>query len=452
VDLQGKRVLVVGLGASGLAAVRVLSGLGARVVANDIREVSELGVTAERVRELGAELVCGGHDPALFTSVDRIVLSPGVPPLPALDAADSADVPVSSEIELASWFLRGKVIGITGTNGKSTVTTLVGEMCAKTGRPTFVGGNLGRPLVEAIGSDAANEDGLTVVELSSFQLERVEHFHADIAALLNLTEDHLDRYRTFEQYTAAKARVFNRQQPDDAAVIHRADNLCKSLAERGLARVWSFGGEQGSVRVVNGRIVDSESDLSMPVDALGIRGLHNVDNACAAALLARLAGVTSRDITDVLRSFKGLPHRMVHVRDLDGVAYFDDSKATNVGATAAALDGFAGGRGRVVLIAGGKHKGGDYQPVRDRMDRFGRAAVLIGEAAPLLDRAFQGADFAVEHARTLEQAVERASRLAQPGDTVLLAPACSSFDMFRSYVHRGQIFQQAVKSLPGGHP
>jgi UDP-N-acetylmuramoylalanine--D-glutamate ligase len=444
--------LVVGLGASGLAAVRVLRAAGARVVANDMRQVSELGDKAEQVRALGAELVCGGHDPALFTSVDRIVLSPGVPPMPALEAADRAGIPVASEIELASWFIQGTVLGITGTNGKSTVTTLVGEMCAATGRPTFVGGNLGRPLVEAVGSEAAKKGGIVVVELSSFQLERVEHLHVNIAALLNLTEDHLDRYQRFDQYVKAKARIFDRQGPQDSAVVPSENTLCQPLTGRGSARVWFYGGRRGSVRVVDGCIVDSESDFSLPVGELQIRGLHNVDNACAAALLARLAGVPGEQIGAVLRAFKGLPHRMVHVRDLEGVAYFDDSKATNVGATAAALDGLMAGGGKVVLIAGGKHKGGDYQPVRDRLDRVGRAAVLIGQATPLLAQAFRGAAFAVERAKTLEEAVQVASRLARPGDTVLLAPACSSFDMFRSYAHRGQVFQQAVGSLPGDKP
>jgi UDP-N-acetylmuramoylalanine--D-glutamate ligase len=449
VDIVGKRILVVGLGASGLASVRVARQLGAQVVANDLRAASELGAVADAVREVGAQLSCGQHDPALFTSVDFILVSPGVPPLPALSAADRAGVPVVSEIEFASWFLSGCLLGITGTNGKSTVTTLVGQMCERTGRPTFMGGNLGKPLVEAVGSAAARPEGIAVVELSSFQLERVKRLHIPIAALLNLSEDHLDRYATYQEYIDAKARIFERQTADDFAVVSSSDKACIALAQRSPAQLKLFGGDAGEVRVVADTIVDRESDLAFPLAELQIRGLHNAENACAAALLARLAGVPSRIIAEVLGSFKGLAHRMVHVRDLDGVAYLDDSKATNVGATAAALDGLRGRPGKVVLIAGGKDKGGDYQPVRDRLDQVGRAAVLIGQAAPLLAKAFRGAAFAVEHAASLEEAVALAHRLARPGDTVLLAPACSSFDMFRSYVHRGQVFQQAVRSLQG---
>jgi len=441
---------VVGLGASGLAVARLLRERGAEVVVNDVRDRAALGDAVAAAEALGARAVLGSHPASLFTSVDRIVVSPGVPPLPALAAADAAGVPVASEVEVASWFLEGRVVAITGTNGKSTVTSLVGEMCARSGRPTFVGGNLGTPLVEVVGTEAAGPDGIVVVELSSFQLERVDRFRAHVAVLLNVTADHLDRYASFASYAAAKGRIFHGQRSEDAAVVPDDDEVATSLARVGAASLYTFGPPAGEVRVESGRIVDFGGDLGFPLERLRIRGGHNVLNASAAALAARLAGVEREVIEAVLADFGGLPHRMEHVRELDGVAYFDDSKATNVGAAVAAIDGLRELRGKVVLLAGGKDKGGSYAPLRERMEEAGRAVVLIGEAAPLIAEAFAGSSLAVAEAATLEEAVAAARSLAVPGDAVVLAPACSSFDMFRSYAHRGDVFQAAVRLLPGG--
>jgi UDP-N-acetylmuramoylalanine--D-glutamate ligase len=447
--LQGKRILVVGLGKSGVAAVRLLRARGAHVVVNDARTVEELGDTALEMHALGAELALGGHDPALFRKVDQIVLSPGVPPMAALEAADEAGVPIASEVELASWFINATVIGITGTNGKSTVTTLVGEMCQASGRATFVGGNLGEPLCNVVNSPAA-QGGYVVVELSSYQLERVSELRVQVGALLNISEDHLDRYATFEDYVAAKANLFRCQRAEDAAVIPSDDALCAQLAAAGPAAVHVFGGTAGAVRVQGTELVDDEYGSLIPVSELRIRGAHNLANAAAAALCARLAGVGVEPIRSVLRSFSGLPHRMQHVADIDGVAYFDDSKATNVGATVAALDGLAASVKRIVLIAGGKDKGGDYAPMRERLERCARAVILIGEARSIIKHALSGATYPVTEADSLEGAVEAARRNAQAGDAVLLAPACASFDMFRSYAHRGDVFQAAVQRLHGG--
>ncbi|HKU41992.1 MAG TPA: UDP-N-acetylmuramoyl-L-alanine--D-glutamate ligase [Polyangiales bacterium] len=450
-ELSGKRVLVVGLGKSGLSAVRVLAQHGAKVIVNDLRDAAQLGDAAKQAQQFGAAFELGAHEPLLFTSVDAIVLSPGVPPLPAIEAADRAGVPVLSEVELASYFISpsASVLGITGTNGKSTVTTLVGEMCQRTGRPTFVGGNLGTPFCDVAGTPAA-DGGYVVVELSSYQLERVSRLRVHVGALLNITEDHLDRYPSFRAYAAAKARLFDCQREGDAAVVPDGDALCEELAARGQAKVSRFGGARGAVRVEGGAIVDDASGKLLAVSELRMRGAHNVSNACAAALVARLGGVPRAVIAEVLRSFAGLPHRMVHVADLDQVAYYDDSKATNVGATVAALDGLAPEVQRIVLIAGGKDKGGDYAPMRERLARCGRAVVLIGEARPIIERALAGAPYAIESAESMADAVQRARRLAQPGDAVLLAPACASFDMFRSYAHRGDVFQDAVRELQGG--
>lgn len=450
-NLHGRTAIVVGLGRSGLAALQLLVGAGCRVRANDRKSEVELGSLASDARGLGAELFLGGHPVEAFDGCDLVVLSPGVPYLDAVRSARMRGAKVVSEVELASWFVRSPICGITGTNGKSTVTTLIGEMVQRSGRPTFVGGNLGEALTLAVGTPAAQPGGAVVAELSSFQLEGVDSLRCSVAVLLNVTADHLDRHGTFAAYAAAKGRIFAAQTPDDHAVVPAGDALCLSLARAGAARVHTFGGPDGEVRVEQGAIVDVVSGLRVPTRELGIRGLHNQSNACAAALAARLYGVHRDDVAAVLRSFQGLPHRMVLVRELDGVAYYDDSKATNVGATVAALDGLADLEGKVVLIAGGVDKGGSYEPLRDRMDARGRAVVLIGEAAPLIRSAFAASPVPVEDAASIDDAVLRARALARPGDAVLLAPACASFDMFRSYAHRGDEFARAVRALaPGG--
>lgn len=446
-DVRAKRVLVVGLGKSGLAAVRLLAERGAQVIANDMRDAEALGPIAGLARGYGAELVLGHHDAALFSSVDQIVVSPGVPPLHALTVAESKGIPIASEIELASWFVEAPILGITGTNGKSTVTTLLGLMAERSGRPTFVGGNLGTPLVDVVGTAAAGKSGAVVVELSSFQLERVTELHVHVAALLNVTPDHLDRYETIEVYAAAKARIFERQTADDSAIVPFGDELCIGFARAGRAKVLTFGGSRGDVRTVDGVVTDPVNGLAVALSETRLVGAHNADNACAAALMARAAGIGVDAIAKALRDFQPLGHRMQLVRELSGVRFFDDSKATNVGATVAALDGLPRASGRVVLIAGGKHKGASYVPIRERLERFGRAAVLIGEATPLVEADFHGASFAVERATTMADAVKRAYRIARAGDLVLLAPACSSFDMFRSYAHRGDEFQLAARAL-----
>lgn len=464
IDIRGKRFLVVGLGTSGLAAARLLVEQGARVCVNDLRSEEELGARATDVRALGAELVTGGHPVELFTAVDHIVVSPGVPPLAALTEAERAGVPISSEIELASWFVTGRIVGITGTNGKSTVTTLIGQMCERAGLPTFVGGNLGRPLVEVVGTPAAGPEGAVVVELSSFQLERVTHLRCHVALLLNVTDDHLDRYTDFAAYVAAKARIFERQGAADFAVLQAGDALCREAfeAQHTPASARFFGratasSEQG-VGVVDGVIVDAVSGLALPTAELKIRGGHNVDNACAAALAARLLGIDAAVIASVLREFPGLSHRMQHVVSSRGVTFYDDSKATNVGAAVAALDGLSdldATGGRVVVIAGGRDKGGSYAPLVEAMRVRGRAAVLIGDATPLLRAAFEGEALPRAEATSMDAAVKAAAELAQPGDVVVLAPACSSFDWYGGYAERGRDFQRAATQLAesrGGQP
>jgi len=448
VDLSGKNAMVIGLGLSGLAVVRFLADRGAHVRVNDKRDAAALGASASDAAALGAELVLGGHPDDAFEGLDLIVVSPGVPPLPQLEAAEARGVEVVSEIELAARFIEAPIVAITGTNGKSTVTTLIGQMCGRLDRPVFVGGNLGQPMIEAVGTEAASEGGIVVVELSSFQLERVSEMKAHVAVLLNVTPDHLDRYPSFDAYAKAKARIFERQEAGDFAVLPADAPNLRELAQDG-GKIVLFGGINGEVRVLDGALVDSGGALRVPTSELRLRGTHNVSNACAAALGARLMGVHAEDIAAVLREFDGLPHRMQYLRTVEGVEYIDDSKATNVGAAVASIEGLAGSEGKIVLIAGGVDKGGSYQPLRDRMIEAGRAVVVLGEAAPLLERAFAGSAIELRRAESMDDAVIKASSLAQPGDTVLLAPACSSFDMFRSYAERGDVFQQAVRTLGG---
>ncbi len=448
-DLRAKHVVIVGLGKSGLAAARLALREGARVTINDIKPETALGALSAEARALGATLHLGDHPESLFTDADLIVLSPGVPRLPAVDAARASGVRAIAEVELAAPFLHGKVIGVTGSNGKSTVTTLIGAMAEATRRPTFVGGNLGEALSNAPFTPAASSDGFVVAELSSFQLEELETLRCQVAVLLNVTDDHLDRHGTFAAYAAAKGRIFHPQTKSDHALVPAGDEVCLALARAGAAQVHTFWGATGEVRVEHGLIVDAGSDLRFPVADLRIRGLHNHSNACAAALAARLAGIDSNTIARVLSELAGLPHRMVHVETLDGVAYYDDSKATNVGAACAALDGLSDLQGKVVLIAGGVDKQGSYAPLRQRVEARGRGLVVIGEARPLLHAAFAGSPVTLVDATTLDDAVEKARALAKPGDAVLLAPACASFDMFEGYAHRGDEFQRAVRALPG---
>ncbi|MCC6746674.1 MAG: UDP-N-acetylmuramoyl-L-alanine--D-glutamate ligase [Deltaproteobacteria bacterium] len=450
-ELTGKRVLVVGLGRSGTAAARLCARRGARVTVTDQR--SE-GALSDAVAALGgcATLELGGHREASFTGAELIVLSPGVPPIPELEAARRAGVPVIGEIELAYRFVRGRVVAITGTNGKSTTTSLLGAMAEASGAPTFCGGNLGQPFCEAVDTPAAGPDGLLVLELSSFQLETVETFHARVALLLNLTEDHLDRYATFAEYQAAKARIFERQTATDFAVVNGAPDqeLCRTLARASRAQLLTFrlddGREPGAwpeedalcVRLPRGEVE------RYPRSLLALAGQHNLQNALAALLGARLAGVPADACTRALETFRGLPHRMQLVGETRGVRYYNDSKATNVGSVIGSLTGF---ERPVVLIAGGKDKGGDYAPLVPVLAEVCRHAVLIGAAAPLIERTLAG-HLPLHHAGTLPEAVRLAASLARTGDAVILSPACSSYDMFTNYEERGRVFASAVAALP----
>jgi UDP-N-acetylmuramoylalanine--D-glutamate ligase len=444
-ELAGKKVLVVGLGRSGVAAARLCRERGARVTATDLRDAAALG----RLDLPEVTLELGRHDTATFVGADLIVLSPGVPALPQLAAARAAGVKITGELELASRFVAATLVSITGTNGKSTTTTLTGEILAATGRPTFVGGNLGVPLAEAVGTAAAGPGGICVVETSSFQLETVEQFHPRVAVLLNITADHLDRYADLEAYGRAKTNQFKAQSAGDFAVINEDDELVDRLT-RGVHACRVSLSTRRSLR--EGGWVEGDSlCLRLPGGALerypasppGLIGRHNQENALASLLAGRLAGATHEQALATLLAFRPLAHRMELVAESAGVAFFDDSKGTNVGAVVAALTGFPR---PVVLIAGGRDKGGAYEPLAEAMKEVGRGVVVIGEAAERIAAALAPV-VPVARAASMDEAVARAAELARSGDAVVLSPACSSFDMFRNYEHRAQVFRAAVDKL-----
>jgi UDP-N-acetylmuramoylalanine--D-glutamate ligase len=460
IDLRDKRVLVVGLGRSGTAAALLCAARGARVIVTDSRPAEALGAALASL-PIGVERALGGHPTSIFTAADLIVLSPGVPEIPALAAARVAGVAITGELELASRFLDdgATLVGITGTNGKSTTTTLCGAILAESGAPTFVGGNLGEPLAEAVGTPAGGPRGICVVEASSFQLETAETFRPRVAVLLNITDDHLDRYDGIDGYAAAKARIFRAQGGDDFAVVNADDDRVMHVSDGIAARRIAFSVERP--RPVRddgaGGWVDQDQQVIQlpgggeeryPGRLPALTGKHNQSNALAALLAGRLAGATAVEAQRGLTSFRALAHRMELVADAGGVAYYDDSKGTNVGAVVAALAGFPR---PVVLIAGGRDKGGDYAPLAAALGAVGRGAVLIGEAADRIAASFSSSELRVpvERAASMEEAVATAARLAQPGDAVVLSPACSSFDMFRDYAHRAQVFRAAVAAAVG---
>jgi UDP-N-acetylmuramoylalanine--D-glutamate ligase len=435
-ELSNKRVIVVGLGKSGIAAARLCADRGASVVGTDSAPLEAL---PKEVSALGLELHTGGHDGVRFESADLVVVSPGVPALPALERAEHAGVEVIGELELACRFVTAPIVAVGGTNGKSTTTTLIGVLLRAAGRHAFVGGNLGTPAAEA----ASKAFDAIVLEVSSFQLERAPSFHPRVSVLLNVTEDHLDRYPSYTAYAEAKGNAFVNQVPGDTALVPFGDAITEEQARRGRGDLLSFG-QGGDYVVVDGAVLEAESGEYFDLGSSRLHGRHNHENAAAAIAAVRALGVEAEPIRDGLAEFEPLPHRMALVRELSGVRFYDDSKGTNVGASVTALRGLREQKG--VLIAGGRDKHGSYAPLVEALRERGRAVVLLGEAAPKIFDAIGGA-LPVEHAADMEDAVRRAFRLAKPGDAVLLSPACSSFDLFKSYAERGDRFSAAVKAL-----
>ncbi|HZZ83840.1 MAG TPA: UDP-N-acetylmuramoyl-L-alanine--D-glutamate ligase [Anaeromyxobacteraceae bacterium] len=454
-SLEGARVTVVGLARSGVAAARLAGREGALVTVTDRRPAGELAAQLDALQGTRVRAVLGGHDLADFERADLVVVSPGVPlSIPPLAAARAAGVPVVGEVELAWRFLGGlPVVGITGTNGKSTTTALAAALFAED-RPTFAGGNLGTPLSELLLDGPRAE--VAVVELSSFQLEGVETFRPAVGAITNVTPDHLDRYAGVPEYAAAKGRLFANQGPGDFAVANARDELALRLARssKGALHTFGFGPPaQRSARCAAGTSAEvvvtpaAGDEERYALRSRALRGSHNRENAMAAILCARLMGVPAAAVQRGLDAFPGLPHRLELVRERGGVEWVNDSKGTNVDSTAVGLAAFEAGRPSLVLIMGGHGKGAPYAPLRALFPGRVKALLTIGEDAPAVEREL-GDLCATEGCGTLSRAVARAAALTGPGEVVLLSPACSSYDQFENYEQRGAAFRRLVEELP----
>ena len=446
-DLAGKRVLVVGLARTGIATALFCGARGARVTATDERPESELRDAAEKLNAAGCALELGAHHEKTFLQQDLIVPSPAVPySLPALDTARVKGIPVWSEIELAGRFLSGRLVAITGSNGKTTTTSLIGHILEQAGIPTLVAGNIGVPLISRV--ETTSDSTVTVVEVSSFQLENIAAFRPDVAVLLNLTPDHLDRHGSLEAYGRAKARLFENQTENDAAVLNADDPGVTPYAPSRPQVFWC----SRSKRVACGAFVRGDDvvfrrngaeTVLLRRNQIGLRGEHNVENVLAAACAALLVDAAPAAIAAGVETFAGVEHRLEFVAEIGGVSFFNDSKATNVDATLKALDAFPG---RLLVILGGKDKGGDFTLLREPLRKQARLLLLICAAAEKI-AAQVGAGLPIERAATLDRAVRLAFERAQRGDVVLLAPACASFDQFENYEHRGRVFKQLVRQL-----
>jgi len=446
-ELRGKRVLVVGLARTGVATALFCAARGAHVTATDARSENEIGEAIATLRSAGVKLELGGHREDTFLEQDLIVPSPGVPAdAPLLQAARAKGVTIWSEVELADRFLEGRLIGITGSNGKTTTTSLIEHILRNAGLPTILAGNIGTPLIARVGETSDNT--ITIVELSSFQLELIETFRPNISVFLNLTPDHLDRHHTLEAYGRAKARIFENQTETDSAVLNADDPATTPLAPAKPHIYW-FSRKQ---RVAQGAFVreneitfrhDGEEETVLNLRDIPLAGAHNVENVLAAVAATRLAGAEPAAIARGVRSFAGVEHRLEFVAEIAGVRYYNDSKATNVDATLKALEAFPG---RILVVLGGKDKGSDYTLLQKPLREKAILALLIGAAADKIEMQITGS-VAIERAGTMERAVEIASHAARPGDVVLLAPACASFDQFQNYEHRGRVFKELVHNL-----
>lgn len=448
-DFRGKKVLVVGFARTGESVARFLARAGADVIVTDKRMPGEFLDQMRELRREGVGFELGYHDVATFLNSDLIVVSPGVPmEIMPLETARERGIEIISEVELAARLVTAPMTGITGTNGKTTTTTLVGEIFKASGFETFVGGNIGTPLIELVVS--GHKVDRIVLELSSFQLEGIVTLRPRVGVLLNITEDHLDRYRSFEEYIGAKVRLFTNMAGDDAAVVNRDDPICARIASTLSCRVVPFSRTEPlaeGVFVEGGDVVariDGREER-FPISRFRLAGVHNLENIMASIGATLLLGADADAARDILTRFSPLPHRMELVRTVGGVGWYEDSKATNVGSVEKALASFT----EITLIAGGKDKGGSYQPLAPLVKERVRHMILIGEARERM--AAELGDLTDTHfAGSLREAVELAHRLTAPGGTVLLSPACSSFDMFRDYEDRARQFRALVEEIPEG--
>ncbi len=449
-ELKDKKVLVVGLGKSGLAAALFLRRRGARVTVSDVRSAEALAKESPALIEEGIMVETCGHGLLTFRRQDLIVVSPGVPlDTPELAQVKSFGLPVIGELELAARFLKGKMLAVTGSNGKTTTTTLLGEILIGAGLPTLVGGNIGVPVVALI--DSSTGETWSVLEVSSFQLETTEQFHPSIAVILNITPDHLDRHGSFENYARIKERIFAQQTAQDCLVLNAENTPCVEAATRSVARVYWFSIEhpvpqgawleQGSV--VYRAAEDAATEYVMPLAGIPLKGSHNVENVLAAVVAARLADVPAASIRASIESFQAVEHRLEYVATRKGVEFYNDSKATNVDATAKAIAAFSSG---IHLILGGKDKNSDYTQLADLLRERVSAVYTIGAAADKIESHLRGV-VSIRSCETMDKAVAAAASAARPGEVVVLAPACSSYDQFENYEQRGRVFKELVNAL-----
>jgi UDP-N-acetylmuramoylalanine--D-glutamate ligase len=446
-ELKNKRLLVVGLARTGVATALFGAAHGALVTATESRTEAEIGERVPQLRNAGVTLELGGHQEKTFLQQDLIVPSPGVPAdFPLLLAARAKGITIWSEVELAYRFLHGTLVGITGSNGKTTTTALVEHILKTAAFPTVLAGNIGTPLISCVENTKRNT--ITVVELSSFQLELIETFRLNISLFLNLTPDHLDRHGSMSTYGAAKARIFENQTEEDAAILNADDHAVTPYAPA-RPRLYWFSRKQ---RVAQGAYLrgddivfrhEGAEETVLTRGEITLVGGHNLENVLAAVVAARLAGATAQAVAKGIRSFAGVEHRLEFVAEVNGVRYYNDSKATNVDATLKAIDAFPG---RILIILGGKDKGSDYTVLQNPLRKKATLALLIGAASEKIEKQIAGS-VVIERAGTLEKAVEIASHVARPDDVVLLAPACASFDQFENYEHRGRVFKDLVRQV-----
>jgi UDP-N-acetylmuramoylalanine--D-glutamate ligase len=451
IDLSGKRVLIVGMGKSGIAAAQFCIHKGADVTITDISEADKVKNDLKQLGELELKSELGYHREKSFLDTDYVILSPGVPHtiLPVQKAIENG-VEVIGEIELACHFIEEPIIAVTGTNGKTTTTELLGVILRESGKNVFIGGNIGNPLIEYV--DQKQKADIVVVEISSFQLDTIKTFHPHIALLLNVTADHLDRYENFKGYTQSKGRIFENQTFSDYAVINADDRAVSTLEPSIKSRKIYFNAASGDFqggyikdRCLKIRLNSGKKDEIISIDLSENRllGKHNHENISAACIAAWISGADPAGIERALKNFSGLKHRIEYVAQINGIRFYDDSKATNLDAVKRALEGFTA---PVILIMGGRDKGGDYRILVKVVKKYVKKLVVIGESSELIINAFEN-HVAVSKAKTMECAVKQAFKSAAAGDVILLSPACSSFDMFKSYAERGQYFVNAVKGL-----
>ncbi|OGP92570.1 MAG: UDP-N-acetylmuramoylalanine--D-glutamate ligase [Deltaproteobacteria bacterium RBG_16_47_11] len=446
-DLYGKKVLVVGLARTGIATAKFLKTKGSLVTTTEVQPKEKMKEAAQELKGMEISMEWGGHQIGTFLKQDVIVVSPGVDlSIEPIQRATEQGVRVVSEIELAYPFIHAPIIAVTGTNGKTTTTLLIGEMLKEDGKRVGVGGNVGEPLV--LFTDGKDRWDVLVVEISSFQLEAIEDFRPRISILLNITEDHLDRYARYEDYIEAKVRIFANQNSGDLAILNRDDPIVMQYGEKVKAKkvLFSLREKLGEGAFSNGQNISlrlGREEEKYSLSKAPLKGIHNVENMMAALIAARIFGCSKKAIQDVLDRFEGLEHRLEFVREIEGVRFYNDSKGTNVGSVVKSLQSFSG---PVILIAGGKDKNGDLSPLKALVRERVKHLILIGEAKERMARELVGQTDTVL-AKTMEEAVSLARQKAKEGEVVLLSPACSSFDMFKDYKERGKAFKEAVKKL-----